>query len=80
MLWVKVIDGIPVSASSIEQPDTVQFDSDDMLAPYDYTLIDGEWVYTPRQEQDDDDGASQLDRIEAQVLWTALMTDTLIQE
>ena len=47
----------------------------------DYLYIDGEYIYDPLPIHDEPDPQpTQLDRIEAQVLYTALMTDTLIEE
>ena len=51
-----------------------------------YKLVDGKPVERTAEEMDADfaarpvQGATQLDRIEAQTLYTALMTDTLIEE
>lgn len=53
---------------------------------YRYKLVDGKPVERTQDEMDSDYSAmpapiaSQLDRIEAQALYTALMTDTLIEE
>ena len=53
---------------------------------YRYKLVDGKPVERTQEEMDADyaarpaPGATQLDRIEAQALYTALMTDTLIEE
>ena len=53
---------------------------------YRYKLVDGKPVERTQEEMDADyaarplPGATQLDRIEAQTLYTALMTDTLIEE
>lgn len=47
----------------------------------DYLYIDGEYIYDPLPIHDEPDPRpTQLDRIEAQALYTALMTDTLIEE
>ena len=47
----------------------------------DYRYVDGKYVYDPLPEPETDpELPSQLDRIEAQALYTALMTDTLIDE
>lgn len=45
----------------------------------DYRYVDGEFVYDPVSE-DDTETPSQLDRIEAQLVYTAMMTDTLLEE
>ena len=46
----------------------------------DYLYIDGKYVYDPLPEPEiDDDAPTQLDRIEAQVAYTAMMTDTLLE-
>lgn len=52
---------------------------------YRYKLVDGKPVERTQKEMDDDYAdipivPTQLDRIEAQTLYTALMTDTLIEE
>lgn len=52
---------------------------------YRYKLVDGKPVERTQAEMDDDYAAipivpTQLDRIEAQTIYTALMTDTLIEE
>lgn len=47
----------------------------------DYLYIDGEYIYDPLPIHDEPDPQpTQLDRIEAQALYTALITDTLIEE
>ena len=45
-----------------------------------YRYVDGEFVYDPLPKPEEEDKPTQLDRIEAQALYTALMTDTLIEE
>lgn len=46
----------------------------------DYLYVAGEYVYAPLPESEiDDDAPTQLDRIEAQVAYTAMMTDTLLE-
>lgn len=52
---------------------------------YRYKLVDGKPIERTQKEMDDDYAEipivpTQLDRIEAQALYTALMTDTLIEE
>lgn len=52
---------------------------------YRYKLVDGKPVERTQEEMDadyvpTDKTPTQLDRIEAQALYTALMTDTLIEE
>ena len=52
---------------------------------YRYKLVDGKAVERTQEEMDADYtppevAPTQLDRIEAQALYTALMTDTLIEE
>lgn len=47
----------------------------------DYLYIGGEYIYDPLPIHDEPDPQpTQLDRIEAQVLYTALMTDTILEE
>lgn len=43
----------------------------------DYKYIDGEFVYDPMPEPEE--MPTQLDRIESQVAYTAMMTDTLLE-
>lgn len=43
----------------------------------DYLYVDGEYIYDPLPEPED--VPSQLDIIEAQVTYTAMMTDTLLE-
>ena len=46
----------------------------------DYRYQDGEFVYDPMPEPDPvPEEPSQLDRVEAQVTYTAMMTDTLLE-
>lgn len=44
----------------------------------DYLYIDGEYIHDPQPEPEEP-GPSQLDIIEAQVTYTAMMTDTLLE-
>ena len=46
----------------------------------DYLYIDGEYVHDPLPQPEIVEEPTQLDKIEAQVTYTALMTDTLIAE
>lgn len=45
----------------------------------DYLYIDGEYVYDPLPVVEPEETPSQLDVIEAQVTYTAMMTDTLLE-
>lgn len=45
----------------------------------DYRYVDGQYVYDPIPINDEKDVPTQLDRIEAQVAYTAMMTDTLLE-
>ena len=48
--------------------------------PYEYLYIDGEFIHDPLPSPEvEDNGPSQLDIIEAQVAYTAMMTDTLLE-
>lgn len=48
---------------------------------YDYRYEDGEYIHDPLPAPEQhDQQPTQLDRIEAQVLYTALMTDTILEE
>ena len=47
---------------------------------YDYKYVDGEYVYEPiSQPEPPTPEPSQLDVLEAQVTYTAMMTDTLLE-
>lgn len=49
--------------------------------PTDYKFVNNEFVYDPLPAPPElEPEPSQLDRIEAQIMWTALMTDTLLEE
>ena len=50
----------------------------DFFTQNDYKIIDGELVYDPLPEQEEIPEATWEDVIEAQVTYTALMTDTLL--
>lgn len=43
----------------------------------DYRLVDGGYVYDPLPLCQE--GPSQMDRLEAQLVYTAMMTDTLLE-
>ena len=45
----------------------------------DYRYVNGEYVYDPLPIEEVLDVPTQLDRIEAQVAYTAMMTDTLLE-
>lgn len=47
---------------------------------YDYLYIDGEYIYDPLPEPEPEIVITDKDRFEAQLLYTALMTDTLLPE
>ena len=47
---------------------------------YEYKYINGEYLYDPIQVDSAIEQPSQLDRIEAQIAYTAMMTDTLLEE
>lgn len=44
-----------------------------------YKYIDGEYVYDPLPKEEPEVTPTQLDMIEAQVTYTAMMTDTLLE-
>lgn len=46
---------------------------------YDYLYIDGEYIYDPLPVEEVVEEPSQLDILEAQVTYTAMMTDTLLE-
>lgn len=45
----------------------------------DYRYVDGEFIYDPLPIESVNEQPTQLDRIEAQVTYTAMMTDTLLE-
>ena len=45
----------------------------------DYRYIDGEFIHDPLPKTEVDTAPTQLDRIEAQITYTAMMTDTLLE-
>jgi hypothetical protein len=45
----------------------------------DYRYVDGQYVHDPVPVKEEDASPTQLDRIEAQVAYTAMMTDTLLE-
>ena len=45
----------------------------------DYRYLDGEYMYDPLPAGPAADEPTQLDRIEAQLAYTAMMTDTLLE-
>lgn len=48
---------------------------------YEYRYVDGEIIHDPLPEPEPIPAApTQLDRVEAQTMYTALMTDTLLEE
>lgn len=46
---------------------------------YEYRYVGGEYIREPLPEPQVDETPSQLDIIEAQVAYTAMMTDTLLE-
>lgn len=46
---------------------------------YEYRYIDGEFIHDPLPEAKEDIKPTQLDIIEAQVAYTAMMTGTLLE-
>lgn len=46
---------------------------------YEYRYVDGEFVHDPVPAKEETNEPTQLDRIEAQVAYTAMMTDTLLE-
>lgn len=47
---------------------------------HDYLYINNEFVYDPLPVIEPEETPSQLDTIEAQITYTAMMTDTLMEE
>ena len=46
---------------------------------YEYRYVDGEYIHDPIPVEPVEEKPSQLDIIEAQVTYTAMMTDTLLE-
>lgn len=44
-----------------------------------YLYVDGQYIHDPLPEPEVDEQPSQLDLIEAQITYTAMMTDTLLE-
>ena len=44
-----------------------------------YRYVDGEFIYDPAPVVEVEEQPTQLDRIEAQLIYTAMMTDTLLE-
>lgn len=44
-----------------------------------YRYVDGEFIYDPVPVVEVEEQPTQLDRIEAQLIYTAMMTDTLLE-
>ena len=44
-----------------------------------YRYVDGEFIYDPVPAVEVEEQPTQLDRIEAQLVYTAMMTDTLLE-
>ena len=59
--------------------DAVQVDELPEGNLYEYRYVDGEYVYDPIPVEPVEEKPSQLDIIEAQVTYTAMMTDTLLE-
>lgn len=48
---------------------------------YEYRYVNGEYIHDPLPKQEEETPApTQLDRVEAQAMYTALMTDTLLED
>ena len=45
----------------------------------DYILVDGKYIYQPEITDEVEEGAGWMDRMEAQLIYTAMMTDTLLE-
>lgn len=45
----------------------------------DYRYVDGKYIHDPLPKVEEDTAPTQLDRIEAQITYTAMMTDTLLE-
>lgn len=45
----------------------------------DYRYVDGKYIQDPLPKVEENTAPTQLDRIEAQITYTAMMTDTLLE-
>ena len=45
----------------------------------DYRYVDGAFIHDPLPVEEMDEQPTQMDRIEAQLVYTAMMTDTLLE-
>ena len=70
---------ISVTFEKYAAPDAVIVDSLPSSHMSDYCYVDGEFVYSPLPVEEVEETPTQLDRIEAQVTYTAMMTDTLLE-
>ena len=57
----------------VDIPENITFEN-----IHDYLYDNGEFIYSPRPEEPVEYVPTQLDMIEAQVTYTAMMTDTLL--
>ena len=60
----------------VDQPRVIELPEGNVC---DYLFVDGEYVYDPLPVVEPEVVPTQLDMIEAQVTYTAMMTDTLLE-
>lgn len=75
-------DGRILSATFPEyaQPGAVTVESLPEGDLYEYLYVDGDFIHDPLPIEEPTKTPTQFDRFEAQLLYTALMTDTLLTE
>lgn len=87
MAYIKTDENNRIASVTMERLEMVCYDDEiEMDIPedipfdkiHDYLYIDGEFIYSP-QENTVIDELTYYDKIEAQVLYTAMMTDTLME-
>lgn len=83
--WILIEEGTPCDRLNLAQSHYLDKPLMDERGIYRYKYVDGEVVERLQAEMDADcvepiAVPTQLDRVECQVLYTALMTDTLLEE
>lgn len=71
-----------IDGNELEDKDSVDYSTGRYLQDKDDPdkYIFSPWDVVPAREEETAPTASQLDKVEAQTMYTALMTDTLIEE
>lgn len=89
MIFIKTNDNKRITCVTTYRPNMVCYEDEIELEGFpdginidnirDYLYVDGEFVCDPIPEEVIEEIATQLDKIEAQVTYTAMMTDTLLE-